>query len=106
MRELFDEVAAQSPLDPEEAVRRTTRVPHRKRFYKQADVTATPEGFAIALDGKPVPDAQRGPDLGSTGTLLISRSDLFHVLTGSAPRDGTIVLSVPAGFRLYTFTFG
>ena len=60
----------------------------------------------VTLDGKSVPDAQRGPDLSSTGALLVSRSDLFHVLTDAAPRDGTIVLNVPAGFRLYTFTFG
>jgi chaperone required for assembly of F1-ATPase len=54
MRELFDEVAGHSPLDPEEAVRRTTRTPQRKRFYKQAEVTETPDGFAVTLDGKPV----------------------------------------------------
>jgi chaperone required for assembly of F1-ATPase len=54
MRELFDEVAGQSPLDPEEAVRRTTRAPQRKRFYKQAEATATADGFAITLDGKQV----------------------------------------------------
>ena len=38
MRELFDEVAGNSPLDPEEAVRRTTRTPQRKRFYAKAGV--------------------------------------------------------------------
>ena len=54
MRELFDEVAGQSPFDPEEAVRRTTRVPQRKRFYRQADIGETADGFAIALDGKQV----------------------------------------------------
>ena len=54
MRELFDEVAGQSPLDPEEAVRRTTRGPQRKRFYKQAGVAETADGFAIQLDGKQV----------------------------------------------------
>jgi chaperone required for assembly of F1-ATPase len=54
MRELFDEVAGHSPLDPEEAVRRTTRGPRRKRFYAQAGITETPKGFNIALDGKPV----------------------------------------------------
>jgi hypothetical protein len=32
MRELFDEVSGKSPLDPEEAVRRTTRGPRRQRF--------------------------------------------------------------------------
>ncbi len=54
MRELFDEVSGKSPLDPEEAVRRTTRGPRRKRFYAQAGVVETPDGFAITLDDKPV----------------------------------------------------
>jgi chaperone required for assembly of F1-ATPase len=54
MRELFDEVAGQSPLDPEEAVRRTMRKPQRKRFYTQAGIAETPEGFGLTLDGKPV----------------------------------------------------
>jgi chaperone required for assembly of F1-ATPase len=54
MRELFDEVAGHSPLDPEEAVRPATRGPRRKRFYAQAGVAETPEGFGITLDGKPV----------------------------------------------------
>jgi chaperone required for assembly of F1-ATPase len=61
MRELFDDVAGHSPLDPREAVRRTSRAPQRKRFYASAGVTETPKGFAISLDGKPVrtPSRQR-----------------------------------------------
>jgi chaperone required for assembly of F1-ATPase len=54
MRELFDEASGKSPLDPEESVRRTTRAPHRKRFYARADVVEAPNGFAITLDGKPI----------------------------------------------------
>ena len=54
MRELFDEAAGQSPLDPQEAVRRQARVPRRKRFYKEAGVVETEGGFAVTLDGKPV----------------------------------------------------
>jgi chaperone required for assembly of F1-ATPase len=54
MRELFDEVAGKSPLDPEEAVRRTTRGPRRKRFYTAVGVTDAADGFAITLDDKPV----------------------------------------------------
>jgi chaperone required for assembly of F1-ATPase len=54
MRELFDEAAGKSPLDPEEAVRRTTRGPQRKRFYAKAGIVQSPDGFAIILDGKPV----------------------------------------------------
>jgi chaperone required for assembly of F1-ATPase len=54
MRELFDEVAGKSPLDPEETVRRTTRGPRRKRFYTAAGVTEAADGFAITLDDRPV----------------------------------------------------
>jgi chaperone required for assembly of F1-ATPase len=54
MRDLFDEVAGRSPLDPQEAVRRQARVPKRKRFYKEAGVTEAVGGFAITLDGKPI----------------------------------------------------
>ena len=54
MRELFDEVAGKSPLDPQEAVRRTTRAPQRKRFYTNAAVDEADSGFAITLDGKPI----------------------------------------------------
>jgi chaperone required for assembly of F1-ATPase len=54
MRELFDEVAGKSPLDPEEAVRRTTRGPTRKRFYAKAGVVEAANGFAITLDDKSV----------------------------------------------------
>src|SRR5882724_1190365 len=54
MRDLFDEVAGQSPFDPEEAVRRATRVPRRKRFYTSAGVVEAEGGFAVTLDGKPI----------------------------------------------------
>jgi chaperone required for assembly of F1-ATPase len=54
MRELFDEVAGHSPLDPQELVRRATRVPRRKRFYASAGIAEKSGGFAITLDDKPV----------------------------------------------------
>jgi chaperone required for assembly of F1-ATPase len=54
MRELFDEVAGKSPLDPEEAVRRTTRGPQRQRFYTATGVIEVAGGFAITLDDRPV----------------------------------------------------
>jgi chaperone required for assembly of F1-ATPase len=54
MRELFDEVAGKSPLDPQEAVRRTTRGPQRKRFYASASIGEADGGFSILLDGRPI----------------------------------------------------
>jgi chaperone required for assembly of F1-ATPase len=53
MRELFDEVAGQSPLDPQEAVRRAARKPRRKRFYARTGIAETSGGFAVTLDDKP-----------------------------------------------------
>ena len=54
MRELFDEVAGQSPLDPQESARAGMRTPRRQRFYKDADVGEAEGGFAVTLDGKPI----------------------------------------------------
>ncbi|CAN5225361.1 ATPase [soil metagenome] len=54
MRELFDEVAGKSPLDPREASRKSSRTPLRKRFYTSAGVAEGPDGSAVTLDGKPV----------------------------------------------------
>jgi chaperone required for assembly of F1-ATPase len=54
MRELFDEVAGKSPLDPQEAVRRSTRGPQRKRFYTNAGVGDADNGFSVTLDGRPI----------------------------------------------------
>jgi chaperone required for assembly of F1-ATPase len=61
MRELFDEVYGQSQLDPQEAVRRSTRGPQRKRFYKTVGLSETPDGFAIMLDDKTVRTPSRHP---------------------------------------------
>jgi chaperone required for assembly of F1-ATPase len=54
MRELFEEALGKSPLDPEEAVRRGTRTPRRKRFYERAGVVEAPGGFSVTLDDKPI----------------------------------------------------
>jgi chaperone required for assembly of F1-ATPase len=54
MRELFDEVAGKSALDPEEMVRRSTRGPQRKRFYQHAGFAEIAEGFVLTLDDKRV----------------------------------------------------
>jgi len=54
MRELFDEVAGQSPLDPQEAARRGSHTPRRKRFYAMAGVAEADGGFSVTLDGKPI----------------------------------------------------
>lgn len=54
MRELFDDVAGKSPLDPQEASRLSSRTPLRKRFYAAAGVSEEPDGFVVTLDGRPV----------------------------------------------------
>ncbi|HEY0328860.1 MAG TPA: ATP12 family protein [Rhodopseudomonas sp.] len=60
MRELFDEVAGKSALDPQEAVRRSSRGPRPKRFYQSAELVEAAGGFAITLDGKQVRTPSRG----------------------------------------------
>lgn len=54
MRELFDDVAGKSPLDPQEASRLSSRTPLRKRFYTAAGIAEEAGGFVVTLDGRPV----------------------------------------------------
>ncbi|MDB5652507.1 MAG: ATPase [Tardiphaga sp.] len=61
MRELFDEVYGQGGFDPEEAVRKSTRGPQRKRFYARAGMVEAADGFAITLDDKTVRTPSRLP---------------------------------------------
>jgi chaperone required for assembly of F1-ATPase len=59
MRDLFDDMFTNQPLDPTEAARRTMRPQLRRRFYERAAVVeeaaegGKPE-FRIVLDGRPV----------------------------------------------------
>lgn len=59
MRELFDEVAGQSPLDPGESAKRSTRTPLRKRFYRTVEVKEVDGGLTVALDGKSIKTPSR-----------------------------------------------
>ena len=56
MRDIFEEIFENQPLDPEESARRSMRPNLRARFYKEAQVgeTAGEGGFPVLLDGKPV----------------------------------------------------
>ncbi len=54
MRELFDEVAGKSGVDPMEAARRAVRTVQRKRFYASAGVGEADDGHTVTLDGKPI----------------------------------------------------
>jgi chaperone required for assembly of F1-ATPase len=51
MRDIFEEIFAQGPIDPVEAVRRSNCALLRRRFYKIAHVDEADGGFAIRLDG-------------------------------------------------------
>jgi chaperone required for assembly of F1-ATPase len=53
MRELFDETAGQSRINPMESAQRSARAVQRKRFYANAGVGETDGGFTVTLDGKP-----------------------------------------------------
>jgi chaperone required for assembly of F1-ATPase len=54
MRDIFEEIFVNGPLDPVEAVRRTARPQRRQRFYKHAHVDPHDGGFAVRLDGRAV----------------------------------------------------
>jgi chaperone required for assembly of F1-ATPase len=58
MRDVFEEIFANQPLDPTEAARRGMRTQLRRRFYQRAAVGE--DGFLVVLDGRPVRTPARG----------------------------------------------
>ena len=54
MRDIFEEIFENQPLDPEESARRSMRPNLKARFYQTATVGEGPEGFQVLLDGRPV----------------------------------------------------
>jgi chaperone required for assembly of F1-ATPase len=69
MRDIFDEIFVNGPLDPVEAVRRTARPQLRQRFYKHAHVDQHDSGFAVRLDGRAVRTPARRVLAGPTRAL-------------------------------------
>lgn len=84
MRELFDEVFGQSPFDPEEAVRQSTRGPQRKRFYAKAGIAETADGFAVTLDDKMVRTPSRRP-------LVAPSRDMAAAMAAEWDAQGDII---------------
>jgi chaperone required for assembly of F1-ATPase len=54
MRDIFEEIFENQPLDPTESARRNMRPNLRARFYQAATAGEGPEGFQVLLDGRPV----------------------------------------------------
>lgn len=61
MRDIFEDIFKNDPLDPMEAARRNVRPNLRKRFYESAGVAQNGDLFEVTLDGKPVRTPSRRP---------------------------------------------
>ncbi len=60
MRDIFESIASDQPLDPTESARRNMRA-LRQRFYTAAGVVESPSGFEVVLDGRPIRTPARHP---------------------------------------------
>jgi chaperone required for assembly of F1-ATPase len=60
MRDLFEDIFKNTPLDPVQAARRAVRPHLRRRFYQRAEVEDADGEFRIVLDGRPVKTPARG----------------------------------------------
>ncbi len=61
MRDLFEDIFTPPPDDPMRAAQRGMRPALKQRFYKSAEVIEGPQGFVVALDGRPVQTPARHP---------------------------------------------
>ena len=78
---------------------------HADALYVVAGTGGGVLSATVTLDGKPVPSFLSARAL-SGSAFSVQREDLYPLLTAVDPGYHLIDLSVPAGFQLYTFTFG
>ena len=78
MRDIFEEIFENQPLDPTESARRNMRPQLRTRFYQAATVGEGPEGFPVLLDGRPV----------RTPARRLLAAPVRELAAGAWPRNG------------------
>ena len=78
---------------------------HADSVYVVAGNAGSTASATVTLDGKPVQASLSGSALRGSA-FSVPREDLYALLTAVDRGTHLIDLAVPAGFRLYTFTFG
>jgi chaperone required for assembly of F1-ATPase len=80
MRDIFEEIFINEPLDPMESARQGARPQLRKRFYERAGVgeALADGGFPIVLDGKPVRTPARRHLAAPTHALALRIADEWN----------------------------
>lgn len=82
MREIFEEIYENQPLEPMEAARRNARPNQRKRFYKAAAVGEAGEGgYPLLLDGRPIRTPARRALAAPTAALAGALATEWHAQT-------------------------
>ncbi len=81
MRDMFEDIFKNDPLDPMEAARRNVRPTLRKRFYENAAVAANGDLFEVMLDGKPVRTPARRPLAAPSRELAQAIADEWQAQT-------------------------
>ena len=76
MRDIFDDIFKNQPLDPTESARRNMRPQLRRRFYKAVSVEPQEGGgYAVLLDGRPVKTPARRTLAAPTPALAQALAD-------------------------------
>jgi chaperone required for assembly of F1-ATPase len=75
MRDIFDDIFKNQPLDPTESARRNMRPQLRRRFYQGVSVVPQDGGYAVLLDGRPVKTPARRPLAAPTQALAQALAD-------------------------------
>jgi chaperone required for assembly of F1-ATPase len=75
MRDIFDDISKNQPLDPTEAARRNMRPQLRRRFYSAVSVEKGPAGYGVLLDGRPVKTPARRTLAAPTEALAQALAD-------------------------------
>jgi cytochrome c biogenesis protein CcdA/thiol-disulfide isomerase/thioredoxin len=66
----------------------------------------TPRTGRVLLDGKPIPQADAGADVGPGGTFTVRGQRLYSLVSFPQDEQALVTVELPPGVSAYDFTFG
>ena len=60
----------------------------------------------MLLDGKPIPAADSGADVGAGGYFTVRGERLYELISFPQAQQHTFTVQLPPGISAYDFTFG
>jgi hypothetical protein len=95
-----------TPTQPQRQASIIGSVQAQNVYLVMTSVGNVPRRGRVLLDGKPIPAADRGTDVGSGGWFTVRGQRLYNLVKLHKDKQVLLKVELPPGIDAYDFTFG